>query len=220
MVGECPECGFHAPLTAFVLDIEWKQAWMLSLDGVPQELRNGNLIRYLALFQPKKRKLTAQRAAKVLQDLIALVSEGSVDWDRIGRIPAPPWLWAAGIRAIVEMEPEKRPKHLEDHNYLRRTVWNKANRLAGKAEAQREEALRCGARGGDAATLRAHGDPLGVGEILAGAFQQGGDKRDETTCLDCRHMHEAGLCYLEYEATKRVRQKPPPYRVCDGFEER
>lgn len=217
MIGQCPECGYKAPLLAYVTDPEWKHAWMLSLEGLPVELRNGNLIRYLALFGPKKRVLTARRAGVILQELIDLVAPGTVDWDRIGQRAAPPWLWAASIRAIVDMDPEKRPKHLDDHNYLRRTCWNKAERLAGKDEAQREAARRSGARDEDPGTLRIHGAPTQLGGLLAGAYQSGDADPEQETCLDCRHMHEPGLCYRDYESTKRVYQRPAPYPTCEHF---
>ena len=217
MIGQCPECGYKAPLLAYVIDPEWKHAWMLSLEGLPVELRNGNLIRYLSLFGPKKRVLTARRAGVILQELIDLVTPGTVDWDRIGQRAAPPWLWAQSIRAIVDMDPDKRPRNLDDHNYLRRTAWNKAERLAGKDEAQREASRRSGVRDEKTATLRVHGAPEQLGGILAGAYAAGEVDPEQETCLDCRHMREPGLCYRKYDETKRVRHIPAPYRTCEAF---
>jgi hypothetical protein len=215
MNGQCPECGHSAPLISFVVDIEWKQAWMLSIEGLPPELRTGDLLRYLGLFQPELRKLTAKRAVRIITGLISLVATGVVDWDDIGERPAPAWLWASSIRSIVEMDPEKRPKHLENHNYLRRTVWSRAERLAAKNEAQRETARRQGAR--DEGTLHAHGAPEQVGSILAGACSAIPVVVEYVICSHCRHLGDSGLCYVDYETTKRVRHVGEGMKECGRF---
>ncbi|MCE5335238.1 MAG: hypothetical protein LLG06_11705 [Desulfobacteraceae bacterium] len=95
-------------------------------------------LQYIALFRPAKSGLSWQRALKILTGLLDLVLPGQVQWDGCESRPAPPQLWAQAMQATID----RRPEHLTNHNYLRRTAWEMAASLAAEAERQREAAAK------------------------------------------------------------------------------
>jgi hypothetical protein len=102
---------------------------------------------YLRLFKPPKTALRLTRAIKLLQEIVALIDEGTVCRDeRSGvRRPAPAVLWVAGIEQMLQ-QAERLTLPLGGHGYLREVVFGLADKADAIAERQREQALRDGQR--------------------------------------------------------------------------
>jgi hypothetical protein len=132
----CPCCGAVWSAEVGANDAACRQfmAELLRLPPAVQSLA----LPYLALFRPAKTGLSWPRALKILAGLLDLVGSGRVDWDGSESRPAPPQLWAQAMQATLD----RRPAHLTNHNYLRRTAWEMAAGLAAEAERQREDAAR------------------------------------------------------------------------------
>jgi FAD/FMN-containing dehydrogenase len=141
----CPSCGETYPIDAGFADDDGKRLAALFADMEPALGRAA--ISYLRLFKPPKTALRAVRAAKLIEDLLALVRTGTVCRDeRAGlRRPATPALWAAGIEQMLAA-PGKLALPLSNHYYLRAIVYGLADQADAANERQREENLRAGRR--------------------------------------------------------------------------
>jgi hypothetical protein len=102
---------------------------------------------YLRLFKPPKTALRLTRATKLLQEIVALIDEGTVCRDeRSGvRRPAPAVIWVAGIEQMLQ-QAERLTLPLGGHCYLREVVYGLADKADAIAEREREQALRDRAR--------------------------------------------------------------------------
>mgnify|MGYP001081367082 CR=1 FL=1 len=102
---------------------------------------------YLRLFKPPKTALRLPRATKLLQELAALVAEGTVCRDeRSGvRRPAPTSAWVAGIEQMLQQS-DRLTLPLAAHGYLRQVVFGIADAADAAAEKTREQDLREGRR--------------------------------------------------------------------------
>ncbi|MCE5242484.1 MAG: hypothetical protein ABFD98_15715 [Syntrophobacteraceae bacterium] len=89
---------------------------------------------YLGLFRKGERGLSWPRALKIAAELRQLVSAGTVRWEGGEERPAPPDLWAEALDKVLA----RRPDALDNHNYLRRIVWEDAKPLAAQAECRDE----------------------------------------------------------------------------------
>lgn len=141
----CPCCGAQVSAEAWQNDVTVRQ-FLAALEKLPGRVRDLALP-YLGLFRRAggregsacgSRGLAWPRALRLLLDLAALVDPGTVHWEGGEERPAPPYLWADALDAVLA----RRPKALENHNYLRRVAWEMAERLAGQAERAREDARR------------------------------------------------------------------------------
>jgi len=137
----CPACGAVASAEAWANDAAVREtlAVLLALPRPVQEHALG----YLALFRPPGRALSWQRARRVVRELAELVAAGEVTWERRPPRPCPPEIWARGMAEMIERKGGFKA-HFTNHNYLRKIVYDLADRADAEAEARREEARRMG----------------------------------------------------------------------------
>lgn len=160
----CPCCGALVSAEAFRNETTVRQ-FIGVLEQLPGRVRDLALP-YLGLFRRAggrdagacgSRGLAWPRALRILADLKALVEPGTVHWEGGEERPCPPHVWAAALDAVLA----RRPKALENHNYLRRVAWEEAEKLAAHVERGREQQRRQGGpRGEEAVEWREGGaDP-------------------------------------------------------------
>lgn len=139
----CPACGCRADIDAFFADDDGKRLAALFAELDPTLGRA--VLGYLRLFKPAKQALRLARAARIVGDLLALVSAGEVSRDdRTGmRRAVTPALWAQGIEQMIEQR-DHLTLPIDNHNYLRAIVFGLGEQQAARAEARSEEAKRTG----------------------------------------------------------------------------
>jgi hypothetical protein len=123
----CTGCGLRQPIEAGLVEDDAKRLAAVLADMEPALARAA--LAYLRLFKPAKSELRIVRAAKILRDLQDLVATGTVCRDeRSGeRKAAPVAAWVAGIEKMLAAPPSDQ---IENHNYLRKVVWNVADDIA------------------------------------------------------------------------------------------
>ena len=141
--GNCPACAFQGDIEAFFSDDEWKRL-VAAVAELPPECGRA-LMRYLRLFKPAKTGLRAARAVKLSRELLALIQAGSVCADDRGgvRRPATPAHWADGMELMLDQRTGL-SLPLANHNYLRKVVFDLADKQDAAAERQREAQARAG----------------------------------------------------------------------------
>lgn len=130
----CPSCHIEAPLEAFLGadDARGVVALMARAPGAPA-LRKA-LLRYVGLHAPAKRRITWDRAEKLLQEIIEMMESGRVE--RNGRTwPAPLDYWLQGLDAIFAMPALRRP--LKGHGLLLEIIAGLSDRAEAREEQQR-----------------------------------------------------------------------------------
>lgn len=136
----CPSCHVEAGLEAFLGadDARGVVALMARAPGSPA-LRKA-LLRYVGLHAPAKRRITWDRAEKLLAEVIEMMESGRVE--RGGRsLPAPLDYWLHGLDAIFAMPALRRP--LKGHGLLLEIIAG----LSDKVEARQEQQRLTQARG-------------------------------------------------------------------------
>lgn len=132
----CPSCGAIASAEAWHNETTVRQ-FLSRLEGLPGPVRD-RALPYLGLFRAGvKNGLSWPRALRIMTGLAALVEPGTVQWEGGESRPSPPLCWADALDTVLA----RRPKNLENHNYLRRVAWEKAAALASQSEKDRERAL-------------------------------------------------------------------------------
>lgn len=126
----CPACGCHGDVEAFFAEDDSKRL-LERFAGMEPALGRA-VLGYLRLFKPPKTALRVSRAATVVDDLVALVSEGTVCKDeRTGtRRPAPVAVWVDALNDMLANPPRDTP--LSNNNYLRMVAF----RVAGEHQAR------------------------------------------------------------------------------------
>ncbi|SJN14066.1 hypothetical protein CZ787_13280 [Halomonas citrativorans] len=137
----CPECGMTGDMAAFVTQGEHNQALAVALE-MPAVL-SSRIVRYLGMFRPKSRALASAKSARLLTELKDVITSSVIERKGITRA-APLTVWVAALDQLLERPPSNLP--LSGHGYLYEVVSNVADRHAGEAERQREEAARNGAK--------------------------------------------------------------------------
>jgi len=135
----CPCCGEQFPLEAGMADDEGKRLAAL-FAGMDPKLGKA-VLQYLRLFSPAKRSLRTSKAIRLVEDLLALVTPGTVTRDArtTDTRRATPTLWAMGIEQML-IAREKLTLPLDNHHYLRAVVFGLAGdtqAVAAAAEASR-----------------------------------------------------------------------------------
>lgn len=117
---KCPSCGAVASLDLLVSTMDSKQAVLAAFD-VPPVLKQ-QVIAYLGLFRPAKRKLTAKRLATLLNTLTPPINTGEVVVDRQRySVSLDAWSWALEqVAAARDKGSLMLP--LDGHNYLFKVV--------------------------------------------------------------------------------------------------
>ncbi len=133
----CTACGSRQPIAAGFEGEDGKRLAVLFGDMPPVLARA--VIEYLGLFKPPKTALRTATAVKRVQELMALIKEGSVTKDgRTGvRRPASPELWAVAIETMVTQR-QSLTLPLDGHGYLRAVAFGLADKADAQAEQKRE----------------------------------------------------------------------------------
>jgi hypothetical protein len=137
----CPCCSVEFPIEAGFNDADGKRLAVLFAEMEPDLGRAA--IGYLRLFKPPKTALRIARAIKIVQQLVELVSRGSVCRDERGdvRRPATPAVWSQAIEQMLQGK-QKLVLPIENHNYLRAIAFAIADSIDAKAEQNREQERR------------------------------------------------------------------------------
>ena len=131
----CPCCGAVCSAEAWVNDPTAREALKVIAEELPAGVAPLALP-YLSLFRKSGAGLRWPTVLKRLQELADLVRSERIQWDGGETRPAPAHLWAAALDVVVG----RQPKHLDNHNYLRRVVWEMAAGGAAAAEREAERA--------------------------------------------------------------------------------
>lgn len=126
----CPACGCRGDVEAFMVDDDAKRL-AAQFAGLEPALARAALA-YLRLFRPPARELRMARAARIVDELVALVQTGTVCRDeRTGqRRPAPPAVWTAALEQMLAAPPSE---PLTNHNYLRAVAWGAAGEYSQRS---------------------------------------------------------------------------------------
>lgn len=133
----CPCCGATFALEAAINDARAREAVEAAL-RLPAPL--GDLVlRYVAMFRPRKRVLTWDRAARLLNELLGPIKTGQVEYD--GRLwPAPQDHWRRALEQMLDSDTLTRP--LKGHGYLFKVVAGMAARAQSRREVDDDETKR------------------------------------------------------------------------------
>lgn len=133
----CTACGARQPLEAgFVID---DAKLLADVCAIMDPVMARPALAYLRLFRPAKTDLRLPRAVSILRELHVLARSGRVSADERSALerPATAAMWAAGIEHMLA-NPPSGPK-LTNHNYLRKVVYDLANKQDAVAERQVEQ---------------------------------------------------------------------------------
>ncbi len=147
----CPICFARYAIEAAFTDDDARRAVAAALK-MPAPL--GDLIlRYIGLFRAPKRALSWDRAARLIEELLAPMQAGRIE--RHGRTWAAPLeAWRAALADMLDRR-DKLQLPLKGHGYLFEIVTAQANKTEAQAEAKNEEQKRSRAHRdtGEALTL-------------------------------------------------------------------
>lgn len=134
----CPACFARYSIEAALTDDDARRAVAAALK-MPAPL--GDLIlRYIGLFRAPKRALSWDRAARLIEDLLAPMQAGRIE--RHGRIWAAPLeAWRAALTEMLDRR-DKLQLPLKSHGYLFEIIAAQANKGEAQVEAQAEEQKR------------------------------------------------------------------------------
>lgn len=131
----CPVCAATFPVEAGLHDAAARQALKAALSLWPPVLA-APLFGYLALHRPAKQALRWPKLARLLDELVALVSAGTVTRHRETR-PADPAAWGAGLAEVLKLnEAGTLTLPLQGHGLLTEIV----HRQAGVRQTQTQRA--------------------------------------------------------------------------------
>jgi hypothetical protein len=134
----CPACFARYSIEAALSDDDARRAVAAALK-MPAPL--GDLVlRYIGLFRAPKRALSWDRAARLIEELLAPMQAGRVE--RHGRTwPAPLEAWRAALADMLDRR-DKLQLPLRSHGYLFEILAAQANKGEAQAEAKSEEQKR------------------------------------------------------------------------------
>ncbi len=131
----CPVCAATFPVEAGLHDAAARQALKAALSLWPPAL-SAPLFGYLALHRPAKQALRLPKLARLLDELVELVSSGTVTRHRETR-PADPTAWGAGLAEVLKLaEAGTLTLPLQGHGLLAEIV----HRQAGQRQTQTQRA--------------------------------------------------------------------------------
>ncbi len=136
--GICPNCGYQLDVVAAMDDVDGRRLMALMAE-LPQSVAR-LLYPYLNLFSPKKTSLRYARMVKLVQELAPMIKAAQVT--RNGTTYAVPLpLWADTLEHLAT-RPKTLTLPLKSHGYLLEILAGKAEKVAGKKEAQQIEQQR------------------------------------------------------------------------------
>lgn len=121
----CTACGTRQPVEAGFLDDDAKRIIAAFISADPYLARAA--LQYMRLFKPPQTELRLPKALKLLRALLELAEAGRVTADDRTNVSRPATVqhWIAGIEQILDKPPSGQ---LENHNYLRKIVFDLAGR--------------------------------------------------------------------------------------------
>jgi hypothetical protein len=138
----CPSCQEQFPLSAGLLDAEAKR-FGIALAAVDPVVGRA-LVPYLALHKPVKTALRLAKAARIVEEIGALVAAGTVRRNGVSR-RATPAVWAQAMEQMVDARANLRLP-LSGHGYLLEIVSSLADQADAAGERAKEADLRAGKR--------------------------------------------------------------------------
>ena len=191
----CPDCGFHAPLPAFMVDTDARRVAELAAQ-LPKELGKP-VLAYISLFSPVQRKLTWPRARKLLEELAPDIERGSIE--RKGRhwiAPAAVWL-----RALEYMQENRSSLKLplKSHGYLHEVLVGLVEQAESSQERATEDQRRHAQRAGSTSA------PVRVGQL---------PQMDED---ELRHKQARSLASALLGRIDEDRRRKLPVRDLEGY---
>jgi hypothetical protein len=136
----CPSCGGEMSLDVLIAHNELRQA---TFSLVEKSLSLGSLVlRYVALFRPAKNRMSADRWAKLIGQLLPDLQRNAITYKgRDWHMPLEGW--KAGFEAMLEKAAAgKLTLPLENHNYLYTVLVGLADKVEAVAEEQTEQSRR------------------------------------------------------------------------------
>ena len=131
----CPACGASFSLDALVSH-DGARALVAELAALSGPLA-GAVLRYLGLFRPQQRSLSWERAARLLAELVQMVTDARVE--RRGRVyPAPRESWIAAIEHMLDHR-DRLTLPLKSHGYLIEVLIGAVEQAEARAEARQED---------------------------------------------------------------------------------
>jgi len=139
----CPSCGALCSLDAWSLDLDARKTLEALVGLSPGLAAHGP--RYLALFRRpgSARGLTWPRARALAEELLALVSKPTIQWEGRRILDNCPEHWLRAVEQIFEKDSAgtlTRP--LKSHNLLRTIAYSEADKANEAALRRKEEHLR------------------------------------------------------------------------------
>lgn len=134
----CPCCHARFALEAALTDADARRAVAAALK-MPAPL--GDLVlRYIGLFRAPKRALSWDRAARLIEELLAPMQAGRIE--RHGRTWAAPLeAWRVALTEMLDRR-DKLQLPLKSHGYLFEIIAAQANKTEAQIEARAEEHKR------------------------------------------------------------------------------
>lgn len=136
----CPSCGGEMSLDVLISHNELRQA---TFTLVEKSLSLGSLVlRYVALFRPAKNRMSADRWAKLIGQLLPDLQRNAITHKgREWSMPLP--TWKLGFEAMLEKAAaDKLTLPLENHNYLYTVLVGMADKVEAVAEEHTERSRR------------------------------------------------------------------------------
>lgn len=167
--GKCAICGYRAPITCF-LEAAGNGELVVEFIKLPQEVQ-APFYKYLSLFKPASgRAMQNSKSIRLTREMVTLVTTGYVR--RKGRVdrPCPPALWARGIERMLE-QAAGLDLPMENHNYLRRVVYQLADQADSRRERDQHQAESNGSARAERMDARTrsggNGGPVSPGDGLS-----------------------------------------------------
>ncbi len=136
----CPACGATFSLDAIIGHEGARDAVLVALQ-LPAPLGK-TLIQYVGLFRPAQRTLSMDRLAKLLNELLPMISKAQIE--RNGSIYAAPVdYWRNAMETMLASR-DKLTLPLKSHGYLMEIIAGMAEKTAAKAEQNNENSRRLG----------------------------------------------------------------------------
>ncbi len=133
---KCPECGAVNSLPSLIGHADASEAVAVALEFTPI---GRLLVRYLGLFRPRKRSLSFDRVAVLLNELLPQIKAGQIE--RNGKTYAAPLpYWKEALEQVLGRDGLTLP--LKSHGYLLTIIAGMSERQEAQAEAKVEEEKR------------------------------------------------------------------------------
>ena len=136
----CPSCGAEFDLTVAFATEEERQAFArLASVSIPLGTR---VLKYVALFQPPKQRLTSAKKLKLLLQLLPDLERKAITWK--GRDwPAPLEAWAQAFdQMLAQRDAQRLELPMKGHSYLYAVLSGMADKHEAAAEHKREQDAR------------------------------------------------------------------------------